>query len=150
MVMIGIYGCQFDETEGHPPLTRQCYSLVSFSAVSEWIMSICWVGSMATMGYETLHLRQWCEEMRTTRPPQSGHRSNLFKFMCCTRRRRPGALMETPMLDKKETEYGYRRDSIAASSQSTILGTGEFRGDAKENIYPTRSQSERSTMTEVV
>lgn len=93
MVVIGIYGCSFNESGTGPLVSRQCYSLVSFAAVAEWIISICWVGAMVTTGYEILHVRQWCVEMREAKPPpQKGKKTGKWRLLgccsCCGKRRK--------------------------------------------------------------
>lgn len=62
--MIGVYGCSWQSHPGDFEFSQRCYSLVSFAAVSEWILALCWVGALITMTYEAIHMEEWCKQMK--------------------------------------------------------------------------------------
>lgn len=56
MAIIGIYGCSVKVENGEVIFTTQCWTLVSFAAPAEWVLSWCWVVFLGTVAYDNYHL----------------------------------------------------------------------------------------------
>ena len=53
ITVIGIYGCKMPV--GLLPSSSRCYKIVSVSAPSEWILALCWILYLFTIGYDNYH-----------------------------------------------------------------------------------------------
>jgi hypothetical protein len=53
ITVIGIYGCEMPV--GLLPSSSRCYKIVSVSAPSEWILTLCWILYLFTIGYDNYH-----------------------------------------------------------------------------------------------
>lgn len=70
ITVIGIYGCEVPV--GLLPSSSRCYKIASVSAPTEWILGICWILYLFTIGYDNYH----AEIVRETILLRCGHTAN--------------------------------------------------------------------------
>ncbi|KIW72347.1 hypothetical protein PV04_00546 [Phialophora macrospora] len=80
MAIIGIYGCSAKIENGKVIFSPVCWSLVSFAAPAEWILSWCWVIYLITVSYDGYHLDYTIHLLLTTPPPRTNRKSYGLAF----------------------------------------------------------------------
>ncbi|OAG45537.1 hypothetical protein AYO21_00173 [Fonsecaea monophora] len=68
--LVGIYSCDGKLENGKVIFTPRCWTLLSFAAPAEWILSCCWVTFLATVAYDNCHLEYTVRLLLNTPPPK--------------------------------------------------------------------------------